>query len=70
MSALGQKRTSFLLDDFIGEAKQSGRHFNTERPGDFGIDRHVKFRRLHNWQIPAATRFAVSVALGEEKGGC
>jgi hypothetical protein len=28
---------------------------NAERFGGFDIDGHVKFARLHNWQIPAAT---------------
>jgi len=28
---------------------------NAERFGGFDIDGHVKFGRLNNWQIPAAT---------------
>jgi hypothetical protein len=40
-----------LFDDLVSEAEQSRRQLNAERFGGFGIDGHVKFRRLDNWQI-------------------
>lgn len=46
-----------LFDHLVGETEQSGRHFNTERLGGFGIDRQIKFCRLHNRQIRGLLAF-------------
>jgi hypothetical protein len=51
MSALGQKRTSSLVNRIVRAGQKRGRHFETERFGSLKVDyKLILSRRLH-WQV-------------------